>query len=342
MTIRQGENIIAGADKTKIQRNIGEIVQSTIPLTDAELHLLDGSVIQGGGVYSDFVTYIAGLVSTYPDIFETEANWQTAVMTYGVCGKFVYDSINNTVRLPKITGFTESTIDTIVLGDLVEAGLPNIVAGNFLHSDDADGTISGACEYTRTTSNSSTQFPNSNRTFATQGVSIDASLSSSIYGNSTTVQPQAIKVLYYIVIATSVKTEIEVDIDQIATDLNGKADTDLSNVGNSGTALSAGWAMPSDTYDDLTLGASGASYQAPANGWYYVSKVSGTSGRYVSIRNATTQMNSVTVLSSGNNQWLESNLPVKKGDTVEVGYTVTGATNYFRFIYAVGSEWEKV
>jgi hypothetical protein len=38
------------------------------------------------------------------------------------------------------------------------------------------------------------------------------------------------KVLYYIVVATSTKTDIEVDIDEIATDLNGKADVDLSNV----------------------------------------------------------------------------------------------------------------
>jgi hypothetical protein len=34
---------------------------------------------------------------------------------------------------------------------------------------------------------------------------------------------------YYIVITTSTKTDIQVDIDEIATDLNGKADVDLSN-----------------------------------------------------------------------------------------------------------------
>ena len=32
---------------------------------------------------------------------------------------------------------------------------------------------------------------------------------------------------------TGEKTEIEVDIDEIATDLNGKADVDLSNVSSS-------------------------------------------------------------------------------------------------------------
>ena len=38
-------------------RNIGEVVQSTLPLVDAGLHLLDGSLIRGNGVYSDFVRY---------------------------------------------------------------------------------------------------------------------------------------------------------------------------------------------------------------------------------------------------------------------------------------------
>ena len=52
------------------------------------------------------------------------------------------------------------------------------------------------------------------------GMRIDASQSNSIYGNSNTVQPQSIKVFYYIVIATTTKTDIEVDIDEIVTDLN--------------------------------------------------------------------------------------------------------------------------
>ena len=58
---------------------------------------------------------------------------------------------------------------------------------------------------------------------------MDASRSSPVYGKSTTVQPQTIKSLLYICVANSVKTQIQVDIDNIATDLNGKADRDLSN-----------------------------------------------------------------------------------------------------------------
>jgi len=224
MSLYLGENKIA--DNT-CSRNIGEIIQSTIPLSDAGLHLLDGSLINGTGSYSAFVTYIAGLVSNYPDLFITETAWQQAVTDYGVCGKFVYDSTNNTVRLPKITGFTEGTTDVTALGDLIEAGLPNIkgTIGNTIEAR-SDPTATGAFYLTTTSGGGE-----GNGNYRYFGMGLDASRSSSIYGNSTTVQPQAIKVLYYIVIANSVKTNIEVDIDEVMTDLNGKVDkADLSPV----------------------------------------------------------------------------------------------------------------
>jgi len=213
-------DILDNAVSSGSSRNIGEIVTSTVPLTDAGLHLLDGALISGSGIYSEFVTYIAGLRTNYPDLFTTEANWQTAVTTYGVCGKFVYDSTNNTIRLPKITGFIEGTTDTTALGDLVEAGLPNITgSGGTLQQNI---TPTGAFEHTGVNS-----YYNDEGNYSKQyqeTFSFDASLSNSIYGNSNTVQPQTIKAFYYIVIATTTKTDIQVDIDEIATDLNGKVD----------------------------------------------------------------------------------------------------------------------
>lgn len=207
-------------------RNIGEIVASTIPLTDAGLHLLDGSLIQGSGIYSDFVDYIAGLDLT-ASYFCTEQEWQNQVTTYGVCGKFVYDSVNNTVRLPKVTGIIEGTTDVNALGDLVEAGLPNI-SGRSGYGGDRSiyaNKIDGCFYQPNSTASVYRHYDQ-----ATQApVIFDASLSNPIYGNSTTVQPQSVKVLYYIVIATSTKTDIQVNIDEVVTDLNGKADVDLSN-----------------------------------------------------------------------------------------------------------------
>lgn len=211
---------------------VGDIIYRITPTNDSGKHLLDGSLLPGDGIYADFVQYISGLYSTYPDLFCTESDWQSAVTTYGVCGKFVYNGTNNTVRLPKITGFIEGTTDVAALGDLIEAGLPNIIASATVTSavglvSKTHSTVSGAF----TTSGEYSNQPQGST--ATRGANLDfnASLSNPIYGNSDTVQPQAIKVLYYIVVATSTKTEIEVNIDEIATDLNGKVDkADLEEV----------------------------------------------------------------------------------------------------------------
>ena len=105
---------------------IGEIVTSTIPINDSSLHLLDGSLLSGTGVYKDFVEYVSKLDLT-AGYFTTESSWQDNVSQYGACGKFVYDSINNTVRLPKLTGILEGVLDVNELGNLVEAGIPNII-----------------------------------------------------------------------------------------------------------------------------------------------------------------------------------------------------------------------
>lgn len=215
-----GINVIK--NNTAPPRNIGEIISSTIPLTDSGLHLLDGALINGSGIYADFVTAIAGLETDYPDLFETEANWQSAVTTYGVCGKFVYNSNDNTVRLPKITGILEGTTDVTALGDLVEAGLPNIKGTFTAINSTTTAPYSLSTQRGRVSSNSSGGI-------YINEVNTNLSTKNSIYGNSTTVQPQTTKCYYYIVIATTLKTEIQIDIDEVTTDLNGKLDTDGSN-----------------------------------------------------------------------------------------------------------------
>lgn len=340
MSIYLGDTPLANSAAS---RNMGEIIQSTIPLSDAGLHLLDGALINGAGSYAKFVTYIAGLVSNYPDLFTTEAAWQQSVTDYGVCGKFVYDSVNNTVRLPKITGFVEGTTDVTALGDLVEAGLPNITGSFGIRKSGASSNTifdkRGALSGTATTTDISTPISTSGTTVESQPIGIDASRSSSIYGNSATVQPQSIKVIYYIVIANSVKTNIEVDIDQIATDLNGKADVDLSNVNTNGTSLASGWAMPSSRYINLTLGASGSTYTAPANGWFVLAKRSGaTNGSYIMLENQTSSMPLDKWEYGTTDRMHRVYIPVKKGDVVRSDYSMTGETRRFRFIYAEGEE----
>lgn len=243
MSLYLGKNLISGNKPINLGvRNIGEVFPALLPVTDAGAHLLDGSLILGGGIYQGFVDYIANIVSIYPDVFTTESAWQSSVTTYGVCGKFVYNATDNTVRLPKVTGIIEGTTDVTALGDLVEAGLPvhthtrgtmNITGttGNFktYHQGDT-GYWTGAFGGSHAVSGSDAHSYSDSR----YAVAVDFNASRSWTGNTSnpiytnniqdfpTVQPQTIKVLYYIVIANSTKTEIQTDIDEIATDLNNK------------------------------------------------------------------------------------------------------------------------
>ena len=98
----------------------------------------------------------------------------------------------------------------------------------------------------------------------------------------------------------------------------------------------SGWAMPSSRYVDLTLGASGATYTAPANGYFCLDKA-GTQNEYIDIRNNTTGLlRSKTTISAPGTESIAVYMPCKKGDEIAVVYTATGTTNRFRFIYAEG------
>ena len=232
-------------------RNIGEIVPSTIPLTDAGLHLLDGSVISSGS-YAAFVSYIAGLVSGHPELFVTESEWQQSITDYGVCGKFVYDSVNNTVRLPLFSSQQRYLISSYKDGDTwyriysdgwcEQGGKITEIGSNTSYS----GTFSKEFVDTNYSLNFSLQSSTGSQTNDEYGFiwvqSTDGFTAYQSNGgtwNSIWVAKGYIDIstykvipLYeYIVVANSTKTEIEVDIDQIAADLNGKVDkADLDEV----------------------------------------------------------------------------------------------------------------
>ena len=161
--------------------------------------------------------------SILPKNFNTQTNYNWSIDNYNVYGKYVLDPTNKTIRLPKITGILEGTNQNDTLGTVVAAGLPNIT-GSFVSGEWTGQDYTSGAFYQSGTSGSDAGSDNR------KVLTLDASRSSSIYGNSSTVQPQTVKVYYYIVIATLTKTEIEVDIDEIATDLNGKADKDLANI----------------------------------------------------------------------------------------------------------------
>ncbi len=98
--------------------------------------------------------------------------------------------------------------------------------------------------------------------------------------------------------------------------------------------------MPSEKYENLTLGENGSKYVAPANGWYSIRKVTGIAngGFSFTVRDSmdTEELYRVTTKNPIATDEVAVIVPVLKGQNVVVGYDATGETIYFRFIYAEG------
>ena len=92
-------------------------------------------------------------------------------------------------------------------------------------------------------------------------------------------------------------------------------------------------AMPSSRYDSLTVGASGTTYTAPADGWFYISAT--TSGTNYQVIMAAGCM-SVSFRSNSLNQRMI--LPVSKGMVMTLQYDGTLSNTTFRFVYTNGAQ----
>ena len=160
--------------------------------------------------YVQFTNKVKSAIELYPNLACTESEWQaTATMTVGgQVGKFVVDNDAGTIRLPKIIMPIQGLTDLSKLAEIVKAGLPNIT-GSFVLGD---GTNAGAIVTSPTGAFGSEAMAwgysgragNATNTF--KGI-FDASHSSSIYGNSNTVQQEQIQYPYFIQVATGAETE---------------------------------------------------------------------------------------------------------------------------------------
>ena len=94
------------------------------------------------------------------------------------------------------------------------------------------------------------------------------------------------------------------------------------------------YSLPSSSYIDLTLGPSGSSYTAPANGWFVV-WASMTSQTYIQGTNTVNATGFYHITPTGMTIAGRGLLPVRKGDVMTFLYNAN--VEFIRFIYAVGS-----
>ena len=184
--------------------------------TQNKRRLLNGQTIIQDQFVS-FTTKLKKAVELYPSIACTEEEWQATVTmsTLGQCGKFVIDDEVGTIRLPKIIMPIQGLTDLSKLGEIVEAGLPNITGSaniGYLGGTSWGQIVTQTSGALKATSTSTTQGSYSTSVSANQptGLNLDASLSNNIYGNSNTVQQEQIQYPYFIQVANGVGESVDV------------------------------------------------------------------------------------------------------------------------------------
>ena len=128
---------------------------------------------------------------------------------------------------------------------------------------------------------------------------------------------------------------VKLSTDETATEYDWKLDTVAETL--TVPTLNGSEDLLSDRYDDLELKASGSTYTAPANGWFWIQKLSSSTGQYLTpvIKDSNGNIK-YTLTSQPISVGYDAEIlaPVSKGDVISIGYSVGGATQSFRFIYA--------
>lgn len=213
--------------------SIGTSRTFSFAATNENCYMLASSTINGEPIYSNgsfhsMISTSDGIISEI-NIYKvltllntcTYAEYEADLATYGQCAKFAVDLDNETFRVPLIKdgAVVQQAMSDGELGKSYNAGLPNITANwKSEPSDDAYGSVY-------------TEIEDGNIQAVSAGGStdtrlyFDASRSSTVYGNSDTVQPNAVALRYFVVVATGSINQSMMDWSAWASSLQGKANT---------------------------------------------------------------------------------------------------------------------
>ena len=188
-------------------------------------------------MYPDFWNWLQDAVSRNAVRTVSYNDYEAELSTYGQCGAFCIvqgtdaqtGNLKWYVRLPLVNGFIQGVGSGSDRGTTVGAGLPNIT-GNANNYPTLSGSgWDGGALYGGTAVNADISVASS-ASYKRIAINLDASRANSIYGNSNTVQPPAIKYNYCIQVFNSATTLSTQESAQIATTLQGKADVNLGNL----------------------------------------------------------------------------------------------------------------
>ena len=239
-----------------------------------------------------------------------------------------------TFNLPDLIGrFAEGSATP---GTMKEAGLPNIKGVSNIGGNASKSALAcGALKQVRYQQNWILNGAASDINDLAE-VELDASLYNPTYGKSDTVQPPALTLLPCIKAFDAAVDSGLIDITELANEVTGKADTNLSNLSATGKTKVASLAMPSGNCVDLSLNTNPSQFVAIADGYFYaVAYAEASSSGYINFSNASAPVGAM--LSIASSSAAKILLPVRKGDVVDVNWGNLSKIETFRFVYAQGS-----
>ncbi len=279
----------------------------------------NGAVECDGGTYNtaDFsgAESIGDLLALGKVPYISLATYATLLSTQGSVGVFGWDGVGTTAfRVPYLEDIFIETGTAAQIGDYIAPGAPNIT-GTF-RADNANIGLSatGAFEGTRNSGSHAWEGngPYTNFTF-------DASRSSSIYGNSNTIQPNTVRYRAMVQLATGATDEALETCTQVLSDV-----AELKNANNfttTGKEKIVSLGIP-----DYTAGTSqveDVQYTAASAGVLYVYVCDYNTESYITINGTRMLIHAIS-----NNQASSSlvSFNLDKGDvyTVEFGRVLTG------------------
>lgn len=126
-------------------------------------------------------------VKSHTELCKTKTQYDSAISTYGECPYYVVDEVAGSLRLPKLVNYLKmaNATDGVTQSG---AGLPNIT-GSLTNNKQDFNNATGAFQLTGAATQNLYSANGTSRTGNYGVASLDASLSSSVYGSSDTVTP---------------------------------------------------------------------------------------------------------------------------------------------------------
>lgn len=238
LTVRDGK-FISGASGSL---HIGQIISMNCTAN----YVPDGCLPTDGTEYTQ--TQFTGLWNNYltANLLNTctYTEYEQELATYGQCSKFAVDEANGTFRVPFIKdgSVIQQALTDGELGKAYNAGLPNVEAILTLHHFTGNSgphlTATGAFKDSTSKHSVNAAGSGTSQDIYITNFDFKASNSNPIYGNSDTVQMNAVALRYFVVVANGQINESMMDWSAWASSLQGKVSySDLEEIGQGGTGF---------------------------------------------------------------------------------------------------------